>query len=54
MQPAQPQKLAIRGDTTAKIDELSSLRIWANDSKEHLCFRFVVWNRPGQLEEEYF
>ena len=54
MQSAQPRKLAIRGDTTAKIDELSSLRIWANDSKEHLSFRFVVWNRPGQLEEEYF
>ena len=54
---SQPQKLAHPGrydheDRT--IDELSSLRIWVNNSKEHLCFRFVVWNRPGQLAREYF
>jgi len=57
MQLAQPQKLANPGRYDHQdriIDELSSLRIWVNNSKEHLCFRFVVWNRPGQLEREYF
>ena len=43
-----------RDDQDSNIDELFSFRIWIDNSKEHLCFRFVVWNRPGQSEGEYF
>ena len=53
----QPHELANPGrydDQDDSIDELFSFRIWINNSKEHLCFRFIVWRRPGQSKGEYF
>jgi len=52
----QPHELANPGrcdHQDMNIDELFSFRIWIDSSKEHLCFRFVVWNRPGQSERKY-
>ena len=55
MSSSQPQELANPGQFDSEsgtLDELTSLKIWVDNSKENFCFRFVVWNRGGSLKRE--
>ena len=55
MSSSQPQELANPGQfdlESGTLDELTSLKIWVDNSKENFCFHFVVWNRGGSLKRE--